>query len=170
MPEALSFRAVSIEAMRENLRANLDYYGNPPGWLPRLRLSATFDMFQALRQLSLRMLYCAMDTEQKYDALAHRDELARQTTDVLEAELNACVGTLEGAVEELAGARLALEDARRQMLAKQGQIDVLKSLTENEALDAVERQRIYRGVCKTMGSLMKAVPVGQPYHSTGGCG
>jgi hypothetical protein len=166
--DELKFRAVSIEAMRENLRANLDYYGNPPGWLPRLRLSTNFDLFQTLRQLSLRMLYYALNTEQKYDTLAHRDELARQTSQVLEGELDACVATLQGAVEELAGARLALEDARRQAQAKQGEIDLLKSLTENEALDTVERQRIFRGVCKTVSGLMKVVPVGQPYLGLGG--
>jgi hypothetical protein len=166
--DELQFRAVSIEAMRENLRANLDYYGNPPGWLPRLRLSTNFDLFQTLRQLSLRMLYYALNTEQKYDTLAHRDELARQTSQVLEGELDACVETLQGAVEELAGARLALEDARRQAQAKQGEMELLKSLTENEALDTVERQRIYRGVCKTVSGLMKVVPVGQPYLGLGG--
>jgi hypothetical protein len=166
--DELQFRAVSIEAMRENLRANLDYYGNPPGWLPRLRLSTNFDLFQTLRQLSLRMLYYALNTEQKYDTLAHRGELASQTSQVLEAELDACVETLQGAVEELAGARLALEDARRQVQAKQGQMELLKSLTENEALDTVERQRIYRGVCKTVSGLMKVVPVGQPYLGLGG--
>jgi hypothetical protein len=168
IPEALAFRAVSIESMRENLRANLDYYGNPPGWLPRLRLSSNFELFQTLRQLSLRMLFYAMVTEQKYDTLAYRRELAQQTSDVLDAEMNACVGTLQGAVEELAGARVALEDARRQVEAKQDQIGVLKSLTENEALDAVERQRIFRGVCKTVGGLMKVVPVGQPYLGLAG--
>src|SRR3712207_8581654 len=60
-----------------------------------------------------RMLYYALNTEQKYDTLAHRDELARQTSQVLEGELDACVETLQGAVEELAGARLALEEDRK---------------------------------------------------------
>jgi hypothetical protein len=166
--DELEFRAVSIQAMRENLRANLDFYGNPPGWLPRLRLSTNFDLFQTLRQLSLKMLYYALNTEQKYDTLAHRDELARQTSQVLDAELDASVAVLQGAVEELAGARLALEDARRQVEAKQAQIEVLKGLTENEALNVVERQRIYRGVCKTVSGVMKVVPVGQPYLGMAG--
>jgi hypothetical protein len=47
-------------------------------------------------------------------------------------------------------------------------MELLKSLTENEALDTVERQRIFRGVCKTVSGLMKVVPVGQPYLGLGG--
>ena len=43
--EELQFRAVSIAAIRDNICSNLDYYGNPAGWLPRMRLSSNFDLF-----------------------------------------------------------------------------------------------------------------------------
>ena len=41
-------------------------------------------------------------------------------------------------------------------------------MTESEALQVVERQRIFRGVCKVVGGLMKVSPVGQPYLGLGG--
>ena len=64
--EELQFRAVSIAAMRDNICSNLDYYGNPAGWLPRMRLSSNFDLFQTLRVLAARMLFYGQKGEQKY--------------------------------------------------------------------------------------------------------
>ncbi|CCF85125.1 hypothetical protein [Nitrolancea hollandica] len=161
--EDLQARTVSIEAIRANLLNNLDYYGNPPGWLPRLRLSTNFEIFQKVRQLSTTLLYYGLTTEQKYDTLEHADELARQTSDVLVQELDFCVGALKDAYTDLAQTRLELESVREKTLAKRAEFDLLKSLTEQEALQSVERQRIFRGVCKMIGGAMKVVPVGQPY-------
>lgn len=161
--EDLQARTVSIEAIRANLLNNLDYYGNPPGWLPRLRLSTNFEIFQKVRQLSTTLLYYGLTTEQKYDTLEHADELARQTSDVLGQELDFCVGALKDAYTDLARTRLELESVREKTLAKKAEFDLLKSLTEQEAVQVVDRQRIFRGVCKMIGGAMKVVPVGQPY-------
>jgi hypothetical protein len=51
---------------------------------------------------------------------------------------------------------------------KKAEFDLLKSLTEQEALQTDERQRIFRGVCKMIGGAMKVVPVGQPYLGLAG--
>jgi hypothetical protein len=158
--EDLQARTVSIEAIRANLLNNLDYYGNPPGWLPRLRLSTNFEIFQKVRQLSTTLLYYGLTTEQKYDTLEHADELARQTSDVLVQELDFFVGALKDAYTDLARTRLELESVREKTLAKKAEFDLLKSLTEQEALQVVDRQRIFRGVCKMIGGAMKVVPVG----------
>jgi hypothetical protein len=166
--EELSSRFVAIQSMRTNLLNNLDYYGNPAGWLPRLRLSTNFDVFQRVRQLSTSLLYYGLTTEQKYDSLEHQDELARQASDVLGQELDFAVTSLRDACTDLAQARLELEDASRRVLAKQADLNLLKSLTEQEALEATERQRLYRGICKTIGGVMKTVPVGQPYLGLAG--
>ncbi len=166
--EDLQARTVSIEAIRANLLNNLDYYGNPPGWLPRLRLSTNFEIFQKVRQLSTTLLYYGLTTEQKYDTLEWADELARQASDVLVQELDYAVGALKDAYTDLALARVDLESVREQTLTKKAELDLLKSLTEQEALQVVERQRIFRGVCKMIGGAMKVVPVGQPYLGLAG--
>jgi hypothetical protein len=35
-----------IAAMRNNLTRNLDYYGNPPGWVPRLNALSNLDLLK----------------------------------------------------------------------------------------------------------------------------
>lgn len=45
---------------------------------------------------------------------------------------------------------------------------MLKHYAEQESLGAMERQRIFRGVAKLVGGVMKACPVGQPYVGLGG--
>ena len=166
--EELQFRALSIAAIRDNICSNLDYYGNPAGWLPRMRLSSNFDLFQTLRVLAAKMLLYAQKGEQKYATLSDRREIARQTSAILADELDSRVEQLTRRIAELATARLALEKVSANAQAKQAEFDLLKKLTESEALQVVERQRIFRGVTKVIGGLMKASPVGQPYLGLGG--
>ena len=156
-------RFISIEAMRSNLRNNLDYYGNPPGWVPRLRLSTNLEYFQAARQMSYRLLYYAATAEQKFDALTAKSELGREMGEVLGEEMDVRVASMADSMAELATARDEIIKVSRAVEAKQAALDVLTNLAEKEALGAIERQRIFRGVCKTIASVAKIVPAGQPY-------
>ncbi len=87
LPLEVESRAVTVNALAANLRTNLDYFGDPPGWVPRLRLSANFEAFSTMRQASLKLLYYGMTMEQKYDDLQHKKDIAEQTSKALESEL-----------------------------------------------------------------------------------
>ncbi len=156
-------RMISIEAMRSNLRNNLDYYGNPPGWVPRMRLSTNLDYFQAARQMSYRLLYYAATAEQKFDTLTAKSELAHKMGEVLDQEMTVRVALMAESTVELTGARDKLIEVSREVAQKQAALDVVTQLAEQEALGALERQRIFRGICKTIAGVTKIVPAGQPY-------
>jgi hypothetical protein len=166
--DELQARFVSLQVMRANLLENLDYYGNPPGWLPRLRLSTNFKIFERVRQLSATLLYYGLTAEQRYDRLEHTNDLARQTSAALGQEMQYCVESLRAAYTDLAQSRVDLADVSRQVNLMQGELKALKDLTEQEALTVAERQRIFRGICKTVAGAMKVVPVGQPYLGLAG--
>jgi hypothetical protein len=78
---------VSIESMRTSMLNNLDYYGNPPGWVPRLRASTNLDTFQQTGKVAARLLYYGQAAERKYTSLENADELANAARGALEEEL-----------------------------------------------------------------------------------
>ena len=159
---------ISLSTMRENLLANLDYYGNPPGWLPRLRVSTNLKLFDTVRKASYQLLYYATTTEQKFDDLQHRSELVGEVRSALESESAACRKAIAEATDLLASSRLELATIANELGERQQALDKLKGYAEQEALSAAEKQRIFKGVMQVVGGAMKAVPVGQPYLGAGG--
>ena len=168
LPLDVESRAIAVNSLVANLQTNLDYFGNPSGWVPRLRLSSNFEAFATMRQASLKLLYYAMTMEQKYDDLQHKEDLADQTAKALESELTETVAVMARATEDLARARRDVLAVKQKVQDKQNEIDLLKHYAEQESLQAMERQRIFRGVAKLVGGVMKVCPVGQPYVGLGG--
>ncbi len=80
IPDGLKSQWIALQAMRTNLRQNTDYYGNPPGWVPRLAVTTNYAAFQTIRQAASESLYFALRMADDYDALDQADELAARTT------------------------------------------------------------------------------------------
>jgi hypothetical protein len=166
----LQAAVVSLEAMRASMLDNLDYYGNPPGWVPRLRVSTNLDIFQQARKVAAKLLYYGQAAEQKYASLEHADELAQEATAALADELDYATTRLKDAYTELASAYVELQDARDKLMATQVNVNFLKAMAESSAYDIADRQRLFRGITKLVGGALQAVPVGQPYVGLAGSG
>jgi hypothetical protein len=164
----LKGRLAVIEAIRGKLLRNLDYYGKPPGWVPRLNLKSTFQIFQTVQSISSSLLYYALNMEDNYARLQNANDLARETADAVGAEMDYSTNRLKDACTDLARAREELHTVQDQVNQKQAEIDLLKAWTTQEAKNKVQAQRVFRGVIKTIGGLMKAVPLGQPYIGLAG--
>lgn len=161
-------RFAAIEAIRGKLLANVDYNGNPPGWVPRLNLQSTFDQFKEVRPISQALRTYAAKMRDRYETLDHARTVITNTYNEIGKELNKTRTLLSDSVTELANARSALDDISEKAKEKQADIDRLRTWAMHEAEDRVAAQRIFRGVMKTIGGLMKAVPVGQPYLGLAG--
>lgn len=157
-----------IEGLRIRLLNNLDFYGNPPGWLPRLNLSSNFDIFQSVRKISSKLLYYALNMEEEYERLDNRSELAGQTQQVLEEEIKISEEQLKSAFTDLTKAIQDLEKVSEFVKEKRGEIEYLQNWALQDAQQRVAEQKIFRGVMKLIGGLMSAIPVGQPYLGLAG--
>ncbi|MDN3687248.1 hypothetical protein [Cyclobacterium jeungdonense] len=164
----LANRLPVLEGLRIRLLNNLDYYGNPPGWLPRLKVLSNFEIFQSVRKISSKLLYYSLNMNDKYETLENRGELALQTQKVLEEEIKISEGRLKDAFTELAIAIQDLEKVSEFVKEKSTEIEYLKNWALQDAQQRVQEQRIFRGVMKLIGGLMSAIPVGQPYLGLAG--
>ena len=154
--------------MRNKLLANVDYYGNPPGWVPRLNLQSTLDQFQDIQVITQSLYFYATNMRDKYERLENANVLANETSDAIAREMESTRALLNKSVSGVANAREALENISNRVKEKQADIDRLHVWATQSAMDRVAAQRVFRGVMKTIGGLMKAVPVGQPYLGLAG--
>lgn len=164
----LANRLPVLDGLRLRLLKNLDFYGNPPGWLPRLNLLSNFDIFQSVRKISSKLLYYALNMSDKYETLENRGQLALQTQKVLEEEIKISEGRLKDAFTALTIAIQDLEKVSEFVKEKSTEIEYLKNWALQDARQRVAEQRIFRGVMKLIGGLMSAIPVGQPYLGLAG--
>ena len=157
-----------IESMRTNMNNNLDYYGNPPGWLPRLDVKTNYQVWHLFSEEASKILYFAQKTEREWDRFEDEQEALSQTSEALSKELDVTAAELRTSYDNLKDAREKVEDIRKQFEAKSRDVDALRQLATTRAKDKIAEQRVFSGIMKLVGGLAESIPIGQPY--LGGAG
>jgi hypothetical protein len=165
---AMAAQATEIEALLTQIRNNLDYYGNPPGWLPRLSLVSNLQLFKSDQNNAVSLLYFAYKLNRSWDVVQDRARLLKSTRQAL-------AQGIELARKSFSEGLTLLESSRAELTAVEGQINAIKDQTEalnnsiiKSAKDKAKEQQILAGVAGLASGLCKIVPVGQPYLGSAG--
>jgi len=126
---------VVIEAMRSNLLRNTDFYGNPPGWLPRLNLTTNLKLFETIRGISSELLFFSLTMSDKYEKLDQANALAKRASEAVASEMDQSAARLKKAYGLLDEVRGKVEEIRTKVLAKRDEIATLKAWTEALVID-----------------------------------
>jgi hypothetical protein len=103
--------------------------------------------------------------ESKYTSLENADELANAARGALEEELTFRSNELKLAYTDLAAGYEELQKAKDKLLATSVNVDFLKTMVEQSALEVTDRQRLFRGITKLVGGACKRAS-----YSTSGLG
>lgn len=161
-------RRSEIESMLTSMNNNLDYYGNPPGWLPRLDAKTNYQIWHLFSQESSKILYFAQKMEQEWDRFDDEQEALSQTSEALKKELELTGAELENAYEGLRIAKDTMDEIRKEFEAKQRDVDDLRQQASVKAKNKIKEQIFFNGVMHLIGGLAEAIPVGQPYLGLAG--
>ena len=162
LPPRLAAQAVELRSLQTNIAANLDYYGNPPGWVPRLHVSACYKAFRSIRKLATKSLHFARTMEASYDALASERELADAGATAIANEVDDARQALEVAYGQIPAATAALRRAQDALELKAQELVHLQKRVESQAQDRIREQQIFSACCQVVGGALKCLPVGQP--------
>jgi hypothetical protein len=168
LPEELVAMRTELIAMRSNMENNLDYFGNPVGWLPRLNVTTNFANFERERANSFRMLWFATRLLDKWDQLNHEQAFTRVRTEAVAEEVALAQDVLQAALQNLRPARDALSLVTAELQQVEARLITLNRRFESIAIEHVERRRLVEGFLMVAGGLMQAIPVGQPYLGMAG--
>ena len=166
-PDLLPLRAAAV-TMASNLATNLDFFGHPVGWVPRLNVSTNLRLFQRERLNSAKLLLFARRLRERWDALARQDAFAEAQTTALEEELELAQAALAEAFVGLGPATSRFDATHGDLQRLYAKLGDLERAARNEAKHAIQQLELFHGFCRLVAGLAKVVPVGQPYLGIGG--
>jgi hypothetical protein len=158
----------SIVALYNNLALNVDYYGNPPGWVPRLNALSNLGVLKSVREAAYGTFYFADKMLREAEALEDLRETAVQATDALEAEMKAAKDKLQKAYDELPKAMGKLNQAQKQVVGVEEDIVNLRREAIGRSVDKAMLQRFVSAALQLVDGVAKSLPVGQPFLGLAG--
>jgi hypothetical protein len=168
LPTALLGHFTEIAAIRANLVNNLDYYGNPPGWLPRLDATTNYQIWNVFTQHAARTLYFAQKLEQEWDNITDEQQALTEASTALKVEWDATAGMLQTSYQALTAAKEKLDGIKSRFESKQLEVERLRLQVAASVIKKMQEQKIFSGVMNIVGGLAQSIPVGQPYLGMAG--
>jgi len=170
--ERLRMALVSVTGLRHNLIRNLDYYGNPPGWVPRLNALSNLQLLNKVRETAYETFYFADKLLRDYNELDDAREVSRRTSEALRNELAEAKKNLQKAYDKIPESLRELVKVQSELEPIKKDIEDLKAQAEKRAFektrDTVQSQRIYSAAMQILGGIAKCLPVGQPFVGLAG--
>lgn len=159
----LAGQATEIAALLTQLKDNLDYYGNPPGWLPRLSLVSNLQLFLEDQKNAVSLLYFAYKLGKSWDQVQNHAQILKSTRQALSAAIALAKKNYEEGLTLLESSRTELTSAQNQAEEIGRQIKKLDEAITSKAADKAKEQAILTGICGVASGLCKIIPVGQPF-------
>jgi predicted nucleic acid-binding Zn-ribbon protein len=155
--------AREIDLYLKRLAQNLDFYGYPPGWIPRLSVLSNLQVLSDSRQNLAQLIFFGnrlLDEANKSKSKA--DDL-NATIDQIRNGLTNARNDITRAFAELPGVKNKIAELEGQIKVQLGELNKLKKKITDEIKDQEQAQAIFTGSFKILAGVCALVPVGQPY-------
>lgn len=147
----------------QRLNQNLDFYGYPPGWIPRLSALSNLKILDDSRRDLAQLIYFANN-------LLKQDDKNSIEAENLEWAVNELQEGLEAAQSNIVSAFAALPEIKEQLFEVEGkvskQLAALRALKKKIELEIAEQERaqaLFTGAFEIAAGICAMIPVGQPY-------
>ena len=156
---------IEVETLVHRLDSNLDYFGNPAGWVPMLSFEANFLAFQEEINASIPILYLAYWLNNGTTNLQALANATTQATLDLETERDRMDTSFNEAQANIPRLKLEAETIARQIGALNVEIaSKLTELEERARNNVAERHKVplWKKGLGVLSVIADLVPVGQP--------
>jgi hypothetical protein len=155
-----------VASILHRLRLQLDYFGNPAGYMPLLSLQSTMRLYDLETQDALRTLLLAawvQDKGNEAESAANAfgsaiEDTIKDTTRVAEQ--------LVQAEEEVTRLNQQLTSLESRLETKGTELKDLRTTLYNQAAHSENQKALIRGGIKMAAAICQVVPVGQPMLGT----
>jgi hypothetical protein len=152
-----------IDVFLDKINNNLDYFGNPVGWVPRLSALTNLEILKKSQSVIVKLLYYANNLEsenQKSEAVAAE---LKFVVDQLNQEVKSARNNLVTAYDQLDDVKIECDAIDGEIRDKASQLRGLSDRITRELKDEAAEQAIFTGALKLASGLLHLIPVGQPY-------
>ena len=156
-------RQIQEELLVLHYRAsnNLDYFGNPAGWVPMLSFEANLAAFENEIERGIHVLYLTYWLTQVADETTDKVEAFKAARLVLRQELDEYITQYEDAASRIPELQITSENIEASVQTHLAALQNLENVLLAQAQQHT-RPPIWKGPVKVAGLILKMVPVYQP--------
>jgi hypothetical protein len=158
----------SMAALYNNLVLDLDYYGNPPGWVPRLNVLSNLSVLKTVREAAYETYYFADKMLREAQELEDLRDTAELAKEALGREMDAARRQVKQAYDELPRALSKLNGVQKEVVGVEDEIVTLRKEAEARSVEKAMVQRFVSGALELVDGIAKSVPIGQPFLGAAG--
>jgi hypothetical protein len=149
-------------------RANADFFGKPPGWVPTLSLLSSVQIYNSLLPQAMKELYASYYIETIARSKQDKQAALKKFSGLLSESTKTAKGELKDLRKELPEAMDALKKLLAQVDAVQKKVDarrkVLIAKADQEMISGEQKEGI-AAAFKITGAVIKAIPLPEPYQT-----
>jgi len=158
----------AVLSMQNSLDQNLDYYGNPPGWVPRLDALTNLKLLKNTREAAYETFYFADKMLSDYEAFENANALSKRMSDALTKDINEARGVLGEAYRKMPQVLRQLDEIQQDFNPIETAIVELRNKAIAANKDKVMVQRFVSAALTLVGGVAKGLPIGQPFLGAAG--
>ncbi len=153
---------IEMQVLRTHTANNVDYFGNPVGWVPRLSASTNFGVWLGFRQTAIHLLYFTRRMQTDWTNLENAKRAVEETAKTLRTEMQEAWSALPQAYNSMADATNSLKNVSIACKELELEVEDVRQEATKQAAGDIAEQQAFKAACQIVGGLLKIVPVGQP--------
>jgi hypothetical protein len=158
----------SMATLYNNFPLDLDYYGNPPGWVPRLNALSNLSVLKTVREAAYETYYFTDKMLREAQELEDVRDTAELAKAALKREMDTARQQVKRAYDELPRAMNKLNDVQKEVIGVGEEIAALRNEATIRAKDKAMQQRFFSAALQLVDGIAKSVPIGQPFLGAAG--
>lgn len=171
--ELLVNLSLEMAATAARLNNNLDYFGNPAGWVPQLSLGASLSSFSKEIDSDIPILYLAYYVQQLSNDADHRIAGLQDSRNKLSDDLSHLSTQLNETEGNIPALTVAAGDLQNKIVLFQAEVtnkerDLVEQAQTN--VDARHSVPFWKQALGTLSAVASVCPVGQPVLGSIGVG
>jgi len=152
-----------MELYQRKLTQNLDFYGYPPGWIPKLSALSNLNILIASKRDLAQLIYFANDLLERDDARGEEKKEVEWTADEMKKGIKSAQADINAAFDALPGIKNEIYTLESQVTVQLTALRNLKDQILREIEDRARAQALFTGSFEILAGICTLIPVGQPY-------
>lgn len=142
---------------------NLDYFGNPVGWIPKLSAGTNISILKKSKATFIQLLYTANQLVYEEEASENKEKQLSFLVVELRKEIEHAKNAIERAYKELPNNQLALNKMVEEIATKLGEIKEFEERARTKLAKDQSEQALFSGILQLAAGATYLIPVGQPF-------
>jgi hypothetical protein len=159
---AFSQAVQTITNLLNRLAANLDYYGNPAGWVPMLSFQSNLAIYQAEVQAAIPQMYLAYRILNAASSVQSATQMLTTGITQLQSDIQTAMQAYAAADSELSSIDAQIGNVITQLNALTPQLEQLQQKLLEEARKDVEEEHEALFFVRLLAGIAQMFPIGQP--------